>query len=523
MKSLLRDDRVLDTLVLIFSGCFVLFLLVFGWKYHPIPTFGVEIDRYVEKADLLTRGILPREDVLHPIFYPLLTAGLGMLLRDTFVAGRMISSVMAGVFVWATYLLGRRIFGRITALLGFLFMVTNFHVITHGVLTSADMTSSAFVTFALVCLVHLHDVRRPYRMAIAAGLMVALSYFTRYPTAFVLPTMLLGIFFGGRRPMKERWAILGVFALSVVVFLLPYGILSFLTFGSPMYNENWKNVAFKVYGDMDWTYFGRVPFDGLASVILHSPAAFLKAGLGELAGFLRAGLSGLLGLPPLMVALCFLGGYTTLFSMRKEKAIVLTFPIVYTLGISFAFFTWARGMLPILPLCSLLIADFLVRFDKPVRVKARTLRPLVLLALLLCGLKVVAMIPDVKLFIARHPIEEVDAAIALEQEHGRDITIMGTCLDYIVQRAVNCTYQELRISLLKIGKDEQQDLERYYQDLHRILREQQVDYLIIGRISMDRTIKAEQHVPHALLINQNPPPYLKPVRQTDNVMVYAVE
>lgn len=501
---------------------FVLWLVVFGWKYHPIPTFGVEIDRYVEKADLLLHGSIPRTDTLHPLFYPIVVAAVGVIVRDTFLAAKLISSLMAGVFVLATYLLGRKIFDRKIAVIGFLFTMTNFHVLAHGVLTSSDMTSSALIMLTLLCVTSLPDARRPARCAIVTGVMFALAYFTRYPAIFLAPTLLLAILWGGRRSAQHRGRLLGIAIISALLALVPYFLLSWQAFSNPVYQENWKNVAFKIYGDQDWSYFAHIPFDGLWSVITHAPEKFLNAGIREVASFLSSGLSGLVGLPPVLAALCFLGGYTTLFHLRKDKLIILSFPVIYTLGVSFSFFTWARGMLPILPFCYLIMAEFLVYFERPVSFRRRTVQPLFLLALGLCVLKIVALTPDIKTFIAWHPIKEVEAAVELERQYGPHIKVMGTCLAYIIQRHVGYAYQELHVDLLKIPRAERRDVAKYYQELDRILKEQQVNYLIVGRMSMERTIPREQHVPSNLLENRDIPSYLTPLRHTAEVTIYAV-
>lgn len=47
--------------------------------------------------------------------------------------------------------------------------------------------------------------------------------------------------------------------------------------------------------------------------------------------------------------------------------------------------------------------------------------------------------------------------------------------------------------------EKRNDLEQYYDELYRILHTYRINYLLIGRLSMERTIPAEQHVPDDLL------------------------
>jgi hypothetical protein len=338
----------------------------------------------------------------------------------------------------------------------------------------------------------------------------------------LLPTIGLGMVLSTKHSMRLLLKTAMLFVLSMLIFLTPCFLISWSIFGNPIYNENWKNVAFKVYCNMDWLYFARIPFHGLFEVILHSPITFIKVGVAEFVRFIHSGISGLVGLPPILAGLFFTASYTTLYSLRKTKLILLSFLLIYSLGISFTFFTSARVMLPILALFYLLIAEFLVDFDIKVVVKTFSFSPLFIFALMLSLMKIFVMIPDLQTFARRHPIDEVQAAKQLEEEHGNDITVMGTCLHYIVQRHVNYDYRELHHSLLKISKEERQDLNRYYDDLYRILREAHADYLLIGELSMDRTIKSAQHVPKNLLRNDNIPSYLSPVYLDDKLAIYAV-
>ncbi len=525
-KSLDRSETRIDTVAVALTLGFVLFLVFWGWKYHPIETFGPEIDGYVGMAESIRHGVIPKDHphiALHPLFYPILATGFSFFVGDTFTGAKFVSSLMAGVFAFVSYLLAVKVFNRKVAILTLLGIVTNFHVIANGVLATTDMTSAAFGILAIFFTVRAYLHPPSLLNILPVSLSFALAYFTRYPMILFLPGIILGIFFSSHYSLKAVFKSFMIFAFSTCIFLCPYFLISTHIFGNPIYNENWKNVAFKVYGRMDWSYFGRIPFDGLSSVILHSPMTFLKAGIHELLEFAQSGVSGLIGLPPILVGLFFIGSYTTLFSLRKAKLIIFSFFVGYTLGISFTFFTGARIMLPILPLCYLVIAEFLITFDSNVRIKKMSIPILFSFALVLCLLKVLVMIPDLKTFIVRHPIKEVEAAVRLEKDYGTDIVVMGTCLQYIVERHVNYEYQELHHRLLSLPREKRKNLNRYYHDLLRILQQTQSDYLLLGRLSMDRTIPSEQHVPQELLQYINPPTYLKLIHMDDDVTIYAVE
>ena len=82
-------------------GAYWLALLLFGWLGHPIPAIGAELDGYVAAADLILAGHLPR-DPFRPMLFPMLTAGIGWVIGDVFVATKMISSTAAAACVLAT-------------------------------------------------------------------------------------------------------------------------------------------------------------------------------------------------------------------------------------------------------------------------------------------------------------------------------------------------------------------------------------------------------------------------------------
>ena len=91
--------RLRDRAIWILLGVFFAFMLAFGAKYHPIEDVNsAEWDGYVSKADAIRQGTLPH-DAFHPLLYPILVAGAGELLDDTFVGARLISSLFAVLFV----------------------------------------------------------------------------------------------------------------------------------------------------------------------------------------------------------------------------------------------------------------------------------------------------------------------------------------------------------------------------------------------------------------------------------------
>lgn len=388
-------EKDLDRIAIIITIIFVVFLIILGWKYGSAE----------EPRDVaaIRNGRLP-QNVFHPLLYPILAGVTSILLHDILAGTQVVSSLMAGVFVFTTYLLGAKVVNKTVGLLCLLFTITNLHVIVFGVFPSTDMTGAAFIILTLFLCVYL-ITKKNAQAVILLGLAFSLAYFTRYQAMLLLPTILLALFFSSKASLKRFAIHLLVFLLSVGIFLSPHFVLTMKIFGRPFYDENWKNVAAKLYYDRSQqhheTYLDKVPFDGLTETIMHSPETFIKSGIQELWLFLRFGVNNVVGLPPLLAGLFFIGGYLSLFSFSKEKLIAFSFGSVYVFVIAFMFFaSYARLLLPILPVCYLIIAEFLLSLDSTVQLKTYRIRPIMILVILIILAKTAVIIPNLRAFVA---------------------------------------------------------------------------------------------------------------------------
>lgn len=250
---------------------FVLFLLLFGARFHTIEIpDSAENDGYVAQADEIRAGNIPR-DPYHPLLYQALAAGAGALLDDSFAGARIVSSLMAGLFLLMTYLAGRAYFGGGVALFSVAALALNHNVITTGMDAATDMCFSALA--AAVLFFSLRAIERPCpASAVLTAFAFSLAYFTRYSALFLVPAILVALLApAARAGARERIVRLAVFAAAAALFLAPHFVLTYKVFGSPFYNENWKNLAFKLHGGGDWSYFRRIPYDGLVPVVASAP------------------------------------------------------------------------------------------------------------------------------------------------------------------------------------------------------------------------------------------------------------
>ena len=394
--SLMKRISNIDILAIVITCLFVLLLSILSATYYS--------DEQLNGSFSLQQGPLPYNE-FYPLLHPIVVRGIGSLLDDINAGAKLVSHVMAGVFVFAAYLLAAKSMNRKAGLICLFFMVTNLHVIVFGILVSTDMMAAAFVAVTLVLMVQL--LSKPNsKTVIGLSLTFSLAYFTRYQSMLLLPTIFVCVFLSFRTSAKKCCLNVLIFVIATFIFLTPHFWLTTRAFGRPIYDQNWKNVAAKLYYDRSLkrheTYLDKVPFNGLMETIMHSPETFIKSGLNELVLFVRFGTSNILGLPPLLGGLFFTGLYFMLFSLSQTRLILLSFLAVFVIVISFAFFsTHARVMFPIFPICYLIIVEFLLSLDSKIEFKKYTIRPVTIFVILLCFAKGVSILPDLTMFLSK--------------------------------------------------------------------------------------------------------------------------
>lgn len=504
----------IDLLACALVVAFVLFLVLFGGRVHfiEVPN-SAEMDGYAGKADEILSGALPR-DPYHPLLYPLLAAGAGIVTGDGFSGARLVSTLSAGLFAFMTYLVGRRCFGRGVGFFALAATIFNFNVITMGMDTATDMTFAALALLVLFLSIRIGD-RASAPGAVALALSFALAYFTRYSALFFLPAIAVAFFCSLRgEGARRRFGIPALFAGAAVVFLIPHFALTTRVFGSPLYNENWRNLAFKMYGNYDWNYFRNAPYDGLASVVLSSPARLAAAFARELARFFQGTLvelggKGLAG--GLFAAFALTGLYRALFSLDRKRLILVSFAFFYVaLGCAF-FYSGPRFMLPVLPLGYLWGGSILLEgpFSGSLRIGRRLAGWAPLAAVFMLSLCLTTAV-HMRMYVAAHPVRELEAARAIERTQGRDLTVLGT-FPYM-QRYVKYRYLELADA----EGEEIARPELYLERLRLTAQRENADFLIVGKLFM-------RNRPLGLLSGENVPDFLEPVSRDADVVVYRIQ
>ena|GEM_PF-1573004 len=548
-------DRVAPTATIaviaaVAAGVLLLALALYGSRVHWVEEAGTaERDGYVGQAELLLSGSLPR-DPYRPLLYPLLTAALAPLTGGPFAAARLLSNLAAAGLAWLAFAYGRRLAGAAAGGWAMALAAVNPNLWTIGQHVTTDMLFAALAAASL--LGGLHYLRAPAAApALAAGLTLGLAAFTRANALFLVPALIAAWLLaapaappaapappapaapatgrGGRLP---RLGHLAMAAAAAVLVLLPHWALRYAQFGNPFYDENWKNLALKLYGWPDWSYLERVPFRSLAAVVAHDPSAVLRGGLAELWRFAAAGAAQLFGTWAHVLLIAagalwavaprgtrWLGPPREARHLRegREPVWLLFALLTFLVATAFAFFTWGRLLLLLLPgAYALAFAPWGEAPDARGAAAAgafgrRRWRPLLTAigaaAVLLLAVK--TFVYRLPAFAARHPYVEVELLRRLDAELPAGVALGGS--SPFLGRYLRHRY----VALPDAFGPETVRLELYYAKLRPLLRRAGVAYLVIGQVDL-------RSRPRQLLGPGAPVPWLVPAGAERGVAVWRV-
>ncbi|HEX7181923.1 MAG TPA: glycosyltransferase family 39 protein [Thermoanaerobaculia bacterium] len=473
-------------------------LALFGHRYHWVEEAGTaERDGYVAQAEQILRGELPR-DPFRPLLYPILTAGLALLVGDPFLAARLISNLAAAALAWQCWACGRRLGGPGGTPAGAWAMAlaaANPNLWILGQHVSTDMLFAALAAAAL--LAGLRYLEEPgARAALAGGAALGLAAFTRSNALFLLPPLLAAWWLApGER--KRRLGHLAGAAAVAVLMLIPHWALRQAVFGDPFHDENWKNLAWKLHGYPDWSYLDRVPYSGALEIVKEDPMAVVRGGLSELARFLTGGAAQLFGTWA-HVLLIAAGAAVALRKRSRPAAWLLFAGGAFLLAIAFAFFTWGRLLLLLLPLgYGLAFAPW----------KERTRDLLALGLVLLLAVKTFGF--RLPAFVARHPYEEVAVLRRLDASLPPGPVLAGS--SPFLGRYLRREYVDLPDAF----GPEIRDPRLYFARIEPLVRRSGVAYLVVGETDLrDR--------PPSLLDGTARVPWLRLASKENGVTVWKV-
>ena len=289
----------------VFIALVAVALMVAALGPHRIGDYFTETDfygDYARGAALIQHGrlIATRYGVVGPV-YELTLALVGFLVRDLFLAAKLISvaAAIASLLLWFR-LLARRADTR-AALLAMLFIATNGFFFRYANSATTDTLANALQAGALCLLLAGRGPRTP----VAAGLVAALAFLTRYNAGVLLPAGLIAILAGGT-PHERRIVAAWRFTAGFLVPVVPWVLYS-LAHGAAFSFQLHHNIAYEVFArarGITWDEYQRTlqpQFHNLWQVIARDPGAVASRMLFNLGDHLRLDARNLLAWP---VAVC---------------------------------------------------------------------------------------------------------------------------------------------------------------------------------------------------------------------------
>jgi hypothetical protein len=478
-------------------------LIAFGWFCHPIEVIGGESDQYVPRAEMLLQGSVPK-DTFHPLLFPVLTAGLGLLVGDCFVAGRIVSSLAAGVFVFFAARLMGVMFGRVVSWISMCMVMVNSLVITFGVQAATDITWAALSTVTLYLAVRAAG-RPGLAAALPVGVFFALSYFTRYTSTTLLPAILVALMLPRGLTGRQRILRIAAFSAAVLICLIPHFLLTYSAFGQILHDETWRPVAWKHYWNRDpRELFANDDFDGWLSVLRADPARIVSGVWRDAVDttWIQVALQGsspVSWIGRLLTLCCAAGAVASVATRRAPAMIGLLFLATYMAAIWLAVPPVGRQVLIVLPLCYGLVAHLVVKATRG------RLAPTVLAGSALV-IAVAAQTPGgISEFIEDHPIEEVETANQLVEQNGP----VGLISSYLSmdRHFPYPTYFPIEVA----GPD----LDEFIDQIHHRVGETGAEYVLVGRATIGQPT-------FSLLRETALPQFLEVVRSDEDVLLLQV-
>jgi 4-amino-4-deoxy-L-arabinose transferase-like glycosyltransferase len=169
-------------------------------------------------------GVITNSGQLNfPPLYPLLIAGLSLVVRKSELAGRVISLVAGIGLVWGVYLVCRHVYGRRVALIGALTVALHPVFIALSMSVYSEGPYLALTVFGLYWVLRAAADRRIVS-GVIAGLLLGLAYLVRpealvLASALLLPAVALGFLW---QEPRRAVATAGAMLVTVLVVAAPY-------------------------------------------------------------------------------------------------------------------------------------------------------------------------------------------------------------------------------------------------------------------------------------------------------------
>ena len=255
-------------------------MLFISLMYHKVADYGVETDffwGYVPHAKKFLSGIIEIDSFRGPV-YPAVLGIVKLITSDFFVAGVLIAVLSASFVIFFTFEIQKRIFSPAIAFVVTLLLAFNPIFVQYSYSAGTDMFFGAIVTSAIYFFFKNKQVN--YKNIMIAAFLSGLAYLTRYNGVFLLGLIFIILFVNYWNLIwAKRLKISAIFFVVFFITITPWGIYCLSKKGSFFYNENYKNIAYELYGKgkIQWDKFWfkeSNQFSSLTDVIKRDPEKF---------------------------------------------------------------------------------------------------------------------------------------------------------------------------------------------------------------------------------------------------------
>jgi len=273
---------------LVIAVLYFLLLLILSLLYHKVGDYGVETDffwGYVPNAKSFINGDLQIDQFRGPL-YPIVLSLVNIIISNYFISGIVIGVLSASILILFTFELIKNIFSPTVSLFVSLLLASNPIFVQYTYSAGTDMMFNVLVVATLFFF--FKDKGLNHRNIIIAAVLGGLSYLTRYNGVFLLGFVFIILFVNywnnnWAQRIKSSIAFIAVFILTFT----PWGIFCLNEKGSFFYNENYKNIAYELYGKgkISWDQFWFSEsnnFKSMFDVIGRDPFLFISTTIGNI-------------------------------------------------------------------------------------------------------------------------------------------------------------------------------------------------------------------------------------------------
>lgn len=265
----LRSQTAFLLLALVYAVA--LGVLVAG---HDVVAFYGDPILYMEGA----KDLLSYDSAFHPPLYSGAIALVALVVRDVFVAAKLVSFLSALAVLALTWALGLLCFRRDTvALLAAVLVVLSPVMTSSAYVVSSDMLGAALFLGSVYCLGRASSASK--LVAALGGALAGLAYLTRYVYVSIVPAALLYWILAVPGERRGKYLRMLYWTASFVLIIAPWSITCIARHGD-LHNMNHVNIAFAMFGggDHGWSNFGSYEgeYPTLLSLVVAHPLSVLK-------------------------------------------------------------------------------------------------------------------------------------------------------------------------------------------------------------------------------------------------------